>query len=117
MVHKKGLEHQQMVLEKVADVAIDLSVATASLSRASEAVASGSSTAEAEAALAALVVAEACVRMEGSLRHMQAHAKGAYGSTVRAPAADFVALEQLRDRVAKDVFAKGGWTATHSVGV
>jgi alkylation response protein AidB-like acyl-CoA dehydrogenase len=108
MHYKKGLVDQQLALERTAEVAIDLTVCTAALSRASSAVgARGAEGAAAEVALANLVVAEASVRMAASLAAMQAHARQATGSSVAAPAPDHLALERLKTSVANTILKEG----------
>jgi len=110
------LGEQQMLLEHVGNCAIDLTVATACLSRASAALAAKSTASESEVLLATLAAEEANARMAVSIAAMQEHARGAYGSTVPPPKPRFKDIERLRRRVAEETCAKGGYTAAPVLG-
>ena len=114
--YKKGLVDQQVALERTAEVAIDLTVAGAALSRATRALkVGGAGEAAAEVELANLLVHEASVRMASSLAAMQAHARQTTHSAVAPPAPDHLLLERLRMTVAERVL-KEGYTAKAPLG-
>lgn len=116
LVHKKGLIEQQMVLTRVADIAIDLTVASASLSRAANAEKAGANEAAAEADLANLVALEALARIYDAMTQIKTHSDGAYGSTVNSPKPDWRRIEALRTKISNAVCEKGGYTAGYPLG-
>jgi len=115
MHHKKGIIDQQLVLEKVAEVAIDLTVSMASLSRATRCVKGGGSTVELEVALANLVIADASSRWGPAIAQLQAHARKSTGSSVPPPKPDYLKLEALKIDVATKIL-KDGYLACPPLG-
>ena len=109
--HGKKIEHEQLLLEKVADVCIDLTVATATLSRAAAraadtgAAASGPASAAEEMAMAALFCAEADLRVRANIEALRAAAAGR--DTVGA----------LKLEVARAVRKENSYRALHPTGV
>lgn len=116
IVHRQGLIEQQMVLTRVADVAIDLTVASVALSRAAESAKTGSAEAAAEADLANLAVLEAIVRIVDAMMQIKAHSDAAYKSSVTLPKPDWRRIEELRIKVSQAVCKKGGYTAGYPLG-
>ena len=116
MQYKKGIVDQQLVLEKVAEVAIDLTIATAALSRATRCVTKGGETAASEVALANLVVADASSRWFTAIAALQSHARKATGSTVPPPFPDYLKLEALKKEVAV-LILKDGYQASPPLGL
>jgi len=102
MKHGKKIVEQQLLVERVADVVIDLTVSTAVLARATKSHAAGTATAAHEIALANLYVGEAKARMLANIR-------GFTGSQSK--------LDKLRMAVADDVFAGGKYLPAHPLGV
>ena len=102
MKHGKGIIEQQLHLSRVADCIIDLSTATAALSRATKAVNEGSATAEHEVALANAWAAQATRRVHENV--------GAF-SGARA------VEDKAVHAIAEAVFAAGGPATTHPLGI
>jgi very long chain acyl-CoA dehydrogenase len=102
MAHGKKIVEQQLLVERVADVVIDLTVSMAVLARASKAHAAGTPTAAHEVALATLYVGEAKARMASNMR-------GFTGGQSK--------LDKLRMAVSDEVFAGGTYLPTHPLGV
>jgi very long chain acyl-CoA dehydrogenase len=116
--HGKAVADQQLLLEKVANVAIDLTVSAAALSRAATRAAAaaaaaaagpaeeggGAATAEEEMALAALFCAEAEQRVRANLAALRDAADG--GDAVGA----------LKATVAKAVLKENSYRALHPTG-
>jgi very long chain acyl-CoA dehydrogenase len=103
MRYGKTVIDQQLVLEKVADVAIDVTASTAVLSRAAKALKEGSPSAAHEAELANLFVSEAGQRIRANL----AAARGRNGQP---------AINKLKYTVADAVMSAGGYHAKPPVG-
>ena len=105
--HGKGIAEHQLLLEKVADVAIDLTVSTAALSRASSRAASaepGPATAEEEMAMAALFCAEAELRVRANIAYLRTASGG------RDP------IGALKYTVAEAVLKDKAYRALHPTG-
>ena len=107
--HGKAIADQQLLLEKVANVAIDLTVSAAVLSRAATRAAAGpaveaAATAEEEVAMAQLFCAEADLRVRANLVALRAAADG--GDTVGA----------LKRTVAQAVLKENSYRALHPTG-
>ena len=67
MKHGKAVSEQQILLQRVADVVIDISVATSTISRASKAFAENEAVAVDDIALCELFCLEAAIRTEEAL--------------------------------------------------
>jgi very long chain acyl-CoA dehydrogenase len=99
--HGKKIIDAQLVVEKAADVVIDLTAVAAVLSRATKALAEKAPTAAHEVAMAKLFAADADKRIKLNIR-----AVGGDSS-----------LNKLKYEVADQAFAHGGYFATHPMGI
>ena len=107
--HGKSIADQQLLLEKVANVAIDLTVSAAAISRAAKRAAAGpaeeaAATAEEEMAMAALFCAEAEQRVRANLAALRAAVDG--GDAIGA----------LKVAVAHAVLKENSYRALHPTG-
>lgn len=96
MKHGKEVSEQQLLLQRAADVVIDISVATATISRASRAFAANESAAVDDIALCELFCIEAAVRTEEALSALRED--GLHKKVV-----------SLKNRIAKSVFDSSGY--------
>lgn len=103
MRYGKTIIEQQLVLERVADVAIDLTASSACIARATKAIKESSATADHEAQIANLFVAEAGQRMKANL----AAINGSGGQNT---------INKLKYSVADKVFESAGYSAKHPIG-
>ncbi len=102
---KAALLEQQVLLEKVADVAIDLTVATAALARAARALEDKAASAEHEADLATIVALDAQTRVRANVAAVRGEGAGEKG------------LRALKRTVAHAVCENGGYKTRHPTGV
>jgi len=102
MRHGKAVIEQQLAVEKVADVVIDLTAATAAIARAAAALAARAPAAEDEAALASLFAEEARLRIAANIA-------GLTGAHRR--------LDELKDGAARRLLQAGAYTPAHPTGM
>lgn len=110
MRYGKTLIEQQIPVAQAAEVAIDLTVLAASLSRAARAIQSKSPTAAHEIELVNLIAIESNIRMSENLRGMRQAGKGSKGSGEHTKAT------QLKYTIADSIFTAGEYHARHPVG-
>lgn len=110
MRYGKTLIEQQIPVAQAADVAIDLTVLAASLSRAARAIQSKSPTAAHEIELVNLIAIESAMRLRENLRGMSQAGKGVKGSGEHTKAT------QLKYTIADSIFTAGEYHARHPVG-
>lgn len=104
MKYGKHVIEQQLVLEKIADVAIDLTATTAAISRATKAINENSPSAPHEIEIVNLFATEAGQRIRNNLIAIQ----GGNGQST---------INKLKTTVADTVFNAGGYSAKHPLGV
>lgn len=104
MKHGKKIIDKQLEVSAVADVVIDLTAATAALSRAASAVESKSSTAELEVALANLFASEAQHRIRDSIKKFTS---GAFTKDIN----------NQKVKVAEMLTSSGAYNASHPTGL
>lgn len=107
MNYKKDIIERQMEVERVADVVIDLTAATAAVSRAAKAYASKTGDYEHEVALANLFAEEAKFRLAANLKAIRGGQSG---------------LNKMRTSVADKIVASttsgvGAYTPSHPLGM
>jgi hypothetical protein len=100
--HRKGILEQQLQVQRVADVVIDITAASATLSRAAKAYESNAASAPHEVAIANLFAEEAKHRIAANLR-------GVRGGTK--------ALDKLKMDVAVQVLEAGAYIPAHPTGI
>jgi very long chain acyl-CoA dehydrogenase len=101
MKYGKGILEQQMLVERVADVVIDLTAATAAISRATKAYNANSPTAAHEVAVANLFAQEAKHRLSTNIKAIN----GAQH-----------AGDKLKNQVADQIFESQRYFAKHPLG-
>jgi hypothetical protein len=104
----KNLIDQQLLLERMGDVAIDLTVSTAAIARASRAVAQRSATADHEVALASLVAGEAGQRLASNIGMIRTLCGASGGAPDLGAATCPKAIQTLKQKIAAQVFEAGG---------
>lgn len=100
--HGKKVLERQLDVAKVADIIIDLTAATAAVSRAATSLKAGAATAEHEVALANLFAEDAKHRLAANIRGMSGGHKR---------------LNELKNSVAKQLLDAGAYTPTHPTGI
>lgn len=100
--HGKKMMERQLDVAKVADIIIDLTAATAAVSRAATSLKNGAPSAEHEVMLANLFAEDAKHRLAANIRGMS-------GSHKR--------LNELKNTVAKQLLDAGAYTPPHPTGI
>ena len=104
MKYGKNVIEQQLILEKIADVAIDLTATTAAIARASKAIKENSPSANHEIEIVNLFATEAGQRIRSNLTAI----RGGNGQNT---------INKLKTIVADSVFNAGGYHSKHPLGV
>lgn len=99
--HKKGITSEQLLLERIANVSIDLYTMAAVLSRTTKSVSARVPTAAHETALAAVFCSQASLRINDNINAM--------GSSARS-------LDAKRVAIAKALFDAGDYIPKHPLG-